>query len=160
MTPYYEKDGKCECGCGSTIVAPRRFVSGHNLTGIERTESYRKAIAEGQRRAWQTKRERLPVGSKYISQDGYIIVKIVPGKGVWRAEHLIVMEEILGRKLTKPEVVHHVNGDRADNHPSNLFLCRDRAHHNEVHRSQDAALRSLLKAGKVLFQEGQYEAVL
>lgn len=37
-------------------------------------------------------------------------------------EHRLVMEEIIGRYLTKDETVHHINGQRDDNRPQNLEL--------------------------------------
>jgi hypothetical protein len=46
----------------------------------------------------------------------------VDGKRVAVAEHRQVMEQMLGRPLRKFEEVHHKNGRRADNHPSNLEL--------------------------------------
>lgn len=51
--------------------------------------------------------------------DGYKRVKI---DGVRILEHRAVMENILGRKLSGNENVHHKNGDRADNRPENLEL--------------------------------------
>jgi len=37
-------------------------------------------------------------------------------------EHILVIEEMLGRYLLREETVHHLNGVRDDNRPENLEL--------------------------------------
>jgi hypothetical protein len=54
----------------------------------------------------------------YISQ-GYRFIRV--GEH-FEAEHRVIMEQILGRKLRKGELVHHKDGNRSNNNPNNLEL--------------------------------------
>lgn len=133
------------------------FKPGHIMV---RTPLHAQRISEALKMAWLIKRKRKPIGTTNIDCNGYVRVKVVEGKGYWVPQHVLVAEKILGRPLRNGEIVHHINGNRSDNKPANLFVCRNRSHHNQVHGSQDAALRVLLEAGKVVFKDGTYQAIL
>lgn len=150
----------CACGCGSEVAVNRHFISGHNLRVMKsRSQEHRLKIGDGQRRAWQTKRQRLPVGSTNVNHDGYIVEKVVPGKGIWKPQHILVMERHLGRALNSVEVVHHINGIRSDNRIENLHLCESRSDHNAIERSLAEVFREMLASGLVRFntERARYE---
>lgn len=60
-----------------------------------------------------------------------------------RHVHRIVAEVVMRRPLSKDEVVHHIDGDKHNNHPSNLAVLPDQAFHAKVHFGEvsDAELR-------------------
>ncbi len=48
-----------------------------------------------------------------------------------RHEHRVVAERMLGRTLRKGEVVHHIDGDKRNNDPSNLAVMTQGQHMRE-----------------------------
>lgn len=88
----------------------------------------------------------------YIDSRGYVVVRMADddpylgmgfagtdGKGVYVREHRLVMARLLGRVLTSSEVVHHKNGDKTDNSPSNLELHGSQSDHARQHMDPQTA---------------------
>ncbi len=68
--------------------------------------------------------------------------KRIKGKVV--STHRWVMEEHLGRKLIKGEIVHHIDGDKSNNDINNLMLFPTKGAHTKFHYEE----RGWLIAGK------------
>jgi HNH endonuclease len=111
----------CECGCGALAKAGNRFVHGHAGKG---TRNHR----------WS--------GGRVNNGRGYVLVHAAghprENRGGYVFEHILVAEKALGRYLPEGAVLHHVNGDPADNRPENLVICPDQGYHQTLHRRKRA----------------------
>jgi len=74
------------------------------------------------------------------TRSGYIFVRdTARGKAV--QEHRVIMENYLGRRLLRSEVVHHKNGVRDDNRLENLELLASQSEHRRRHATDDPCTR-------------------
>ena len=78
------------------------------------------------------------INGKRETSQGYFFVKTKDCG--WRAEHRVVAESALGRKLLSDEVVHHIDGDIKNNRNDNLLICT-KYYHSWLH----AKIRSVRK---------------
>jgi hypothetical protein len=62
-------------------------------------------------------------------------------------EHVVVAEKFLGREMKDDEVVHHLDGNRANNRIENLLVLQ-RGQHNKFHAWLDAGAPSVKALGK------------
>ncbi len=80
-------------------------------------------------------------GGKRPRKDGYVEIFLKPDKRgesgrKYQLEHIQKMEQKLGRKLTKNEVVHHKNGIKSDNNLRNLELKTQQKHTTDHKKGQ------------------------
>ncbi|CAP41286.1 HNH endonuclease signature motif containing protein [Bordetella petrii] len=133
--------GHCLCGCGArTRIAPvndrsKGWVKGEPLLylrGHSLTANVKRGAANPN---WK--------GGRGRSSHGYVVVRV---NGTRQYEHILIAQSALGRPLRnygrgnpKTEVVHHVDGDKTNNAPSNLLICTHEYHTALHHRLEQSA---------------------
>lgn len=117
-------------GCGKLFLVPHAW----HKRGAGKNCSY--ACREKNR---NVKAERHPnwKGGKWAKCDGYVAVTRIGSGSKHDLEHKIVMEKHLKRKLTKSEVVHHINHVKSDNRIENLMVMT-RSEHSRLHAKEKA----------------------
>lgn len=72
-------------------------------------------------------------GGRFLDKNGYVLVWVPDHpdarKTGYVLEHRLVMEQKLGRRLLRREVVHHEDKNKENNHPDNLHLYGENADH-------------------------------
>ena len=111
---WYQGNGRCR-----SCARKYDFINGRPFSDKHRT-AISKSKTGNKNPRW------VPPGSTYIGPRGYIIEKV---NNKWVAQHRLVVEQYLQRKLKKGEVVHHINENRSDNKPKNLYLFSKRGLH-------------------------------
>lgn len=70
-----------------------------------------------------------------INAKGYteVLTGIYRDKEVWKLRYRVLMEQYLGFQIPKGYHVHHIDGDKLNDHVDNLCLAT-RPGHSELHR--------------------------
>lgn len=66
--------------------------------------------------------------------------------------HTIAAIEKIGRNLNANEIVHHINGDKMDNHQENLVVMTRKAH-GKAHQQLEKLAYNLIKKGLITFNK-------
>lgn len=75
-------------------------------------------------------------GGREVLKTGYVRLRDRTNPRAYRNrlfEHIVVAEAALGHALPPKAVVHHVDGNKSNNSPSNLVICQDHAYHMLLH---------------------------
>ena len=120
---------QCACGCGELIPS----ISSTGKTQIYKNNHHNRGSSNCNYK-----------GGRTIDSYGYVKIlspnhPFKDSKGYVK-EHRLVMEQHLGRYLTKDEIVHHINEDKQDNRVENLQLTDRTKHQNHHNPMKDKRL--------------------
>lgn len=111
--------------------------------------------------AWNNGKRKLSkdiqVGAVFINSSGYPEVYVGNAfdkkarKDKYRLIHKLVAQVIKGDYLNDFERVHHIDGDKTNNNPDNLYICESTATHRDIHTQLEIISMSLVRAGIIQF---------
>ena len=96
--------------------------------------------------------------------DGYIFIHKPnhprANKSGYVRKHFLIIEKMLGRYLTKDEIVHHIDLFHSNNDLENLFVCKNRSEHTTIHYKYGRESKTLYKLGIIKFNKLKREYYL
>lgn len=104
------------------------------------TDEWKENISTGHRK----RADRFAAGTT-VKKNGYI--EFTRGEHKFRGQHVVVVEEIIGRRLMPNECVHHKDCNRQNNNPDNLQLMT-RSEHAQLHALENHSKRERDKYGR------------
>ena len=124
--------------CGKVFDKADSAVREHNFCSVdhfrkwcsERMSDYNKS-KNPMNKKW-TKKMRLKKREQVLERTGK--GEKAYNKFLGRHEHRVVAERMLGRKLKKNEVVHHIDLNKQNNDEKNLVVLPSNSEHSHLHR--------------------------
>ena len=128
---------KCDV-CGKVFDKVDSAVREHNFCSVdhlrkwnsERMSDYNKS-KNPMNKKW-TKKMRLKKREQVLERTGK--GEKAYNKFLGRHEHRVVAERMLGRKLKKNEVVHHIDLNKQNNDEKNLVVLPSNLEHSHLHQ--------------------------
>lgn len=104
----------CKCDCGSETIVRGSSLRSKDIIGCGCSRKETGPL----KGSWK--------GGRRITGNGYIHIRMPEHHRAYSngyvPEHILVMEQLLGRPLLSGENIHHKNGNRSDNRLENLEL--------------------------------------
>lgn len=120
---------------------------------------YSEVTKEKMRKTQTERLGNLPIGHR-VTQNKYFIVKCILSDTErigYRLAHRVIVEEVIGRKLSKEEIIHHIDGNKKDNRPKNLYVFTSHSEHrlyeaNKNKKLLKSNLNELRKQTKIKYK--------
>lgn len=86
MELFHQSESYCFCGCGTLLLAGRRFVSGHNLRMVVKSLEHKANIGRGMKEVWDSGKRKRAVQGEIRIRNGrkYRRVRSVKGCLYWK----------------------------------------------------------------------------
>lgn len=126
LIDYYSQNHSVRECANKFGMSTTTVISYMREAGISRTRSESCVLRDSNR----GRGSRWNGGRSARYKPGYMSVYtgVKNGVSTYRTEHLLIVEKVLGRKMKKGEVVHHINGNGLDNRNGNLLVCSNPYH--------------------------------
>lgn len=126
----------CECGCGepAPIAKKTRTKIGHKKGQPIRFILGHHSMKGKNNACWK--------GGVVKKHDGRILVYnpnyYGPNKSKYVQRSILIAEKVFGKPLPPGTVVHHADGNKANDKNNNLVICQDQGYHLFLHKRKRA----------------------